>query len=195
MTKTLLIVGIVLFLVGPCLVLPFLLAEFRIHDEVQRMSGLVGSPCDSVNDVASFSPLFAAESETITVKVTLKNKGRYGCPAHVGLINSAFDASPAEQRREMVLDPDKTYQYLWILTPKKTGTFEVGTYVTTDERYYHLTTGKITVTNALGLTSFQMQLASVVGTFLGPILTLPWWLEKRKASSGKKSKKKKRPKS
>lgn len=40
----------------------------------------------------------------------------------------------------------------------------------------------VKVTNWLGLPPFWTRVLPILGTVLGPILTVPWWLERRRSS-------------
>jgi hypothetical protein len=69
---------------------------------------------------------------------------------------------------------------LWVLKPREISAFEIA--ITAGNQTQVI---GIVVTNVLGFTAAQVQILSYVSSFLGPMLTAPWWYEqweKRKKS-------------
>ncbi len=95
------------------------------------------------------------------------------CESLITLSAPGFDSSPSNSEQKIVLPVKKTGSISWIVTPRKTGTYDVSV---SDG----LTTKilGITVNNAFGLSAMHVKLLSGLGTLFGPMFTVPWWWEK-----------------
>jgi hypothetical protein len=60
-----------------------------------------------------------------------------------------------------------------VISPREAGNYEV---VVSAE--FDVQVVGVRVTNLLGLTAPQAKILSYIGYFLGPALSLPWWIEK-----------------
>lgn len=123
-------------------------------------------PCDLEGVRAS--PDTISEQENAELIVSLSTDSDIGCRDTVSLDAPNFSANSTE--RITSLSPaEKTSDVRWILAPRKTGNFKAA--VTTEEDY-----------EAIGITVKKefpwAQLLSGMGTVLGPMLTVPWWLDK-----------------
>lgn len=131
-----------------------------------------------------------SDNETQTLTVSITNKGRTkACEEDISLTAPEFDVSPNVLARTLTIPPSKKISLIWILDPRKLGTFVFVVAFSTPDGYQQI---GITVTNIFGLTIAQAQLLSYVGTFLGtflgPVLSITWWY-----TLWKKHKKKKHP--
>ncbi len=86
---------------------------------------------------------------------------------------AGFALSPLKEEQKIELLPKGKGSLAWILTPHKTGSFQIVVTDILDTRVFG-----VTVTNVFGLNTLQAQLLSVVGGLFGPIFTIPWWLDK-----------------
>jgi hypothetical protein len=154
------------------------------------------SQCTLVIDDVSIEKRVFPESDSQALTVRLAPFGGMeiieGCQQEqvretVMILTPDFDVSPPEIKRTVVLP---TTDVVWILRPKRSGTFAVT--VQTGHDFYK--TIGLTVTNMLGLSPFQAQVLSLLSTFLGPLLTAPWWYERWKEQRDKKASPKKRKK-
>ncbi|MGK7913570.1 MAG: hypothetical protein AB4050_19115 [Synechococcus sp.] len=82
-------------------------------------------------------------------------------------------------------------EFNWVVTPDKPGTYSVVVSIITSEDFPELIASKnvgISVTNIIGLQASHISLISIVSTAFGPILTVPFWLEKYQKRKKKHSK-------
>ncbi len=178
MTKTIIaILGVLLFVLG--LISLLLLQQDRIAAESvdgSFASGVGAQPghCRDIVQEVSLSKRVMTEKESQTLRVVLaKVEAGEICNTTVRLAALDFELAPAATERVVALEPGGTpVVLLWILKPKETGSFEIA--VTAGEQTEVL---GIVVTNVLGLTAVQVQILSYISSFLGPMLTAPWWYE------------------
>lgn len=96
------------------------------------------------------------------------------CVVNVQLAALRFDVSPpALSQTSMELASGETQSFVWLIAPRRTGEHTI--IVTANEELRSL---GVTVRTWLGLTAGQARVASWLATLLGPVLTLPWWLER-----------------
>jgi len=95
------------------------------------------------------------------------------CESVIALRAPGFELAPLKEEQKIALPPKGKGSLAWILTPHKTGSFQVVVTDILDTRVFG-----VTVTNVLGLNTFQAQLLTAIGGLFGPIFTIPWWLEK-----------------
>lgn len=122
---------------------------------------------------ASLSRRVMAENETQAVQVSVTNPFTQACQSTLTLRAPSFDLSPSKDQQAVTVPPGRQGALSWIITPRKTGVYEVAV---ADE----LTTRTLglSVTNVFGLNAFQAQLLAGLSSFLGPMLTAPWWFDK-----------------
>jgi hypothetical protein len=111
------------------------------------------------------------KSQAITVKTSNHMDG--ACRSTISLHAPGFDISPSKEDQQTVLPVKQSGSLSWILTPRKTGTFEISVSDIINTKIFG-----ITVTNTFGLSSFQAKIASIIGSIFGPMLTIPWWWER-----------------
>ncbi|MBA3471639.1 MAG: hypothetical protein H0T57_00165 [Rubrobacter sp.] len=123
-------------------------------------------PCD-LEEVKA-SPDTISEEENAELIVSLSADSDTGCQDTVSLDAPNFSTNSTE-RTTSVSPDEKTADVRWVLAPRKTGDFKAA--VTTGEGY-----------EAIGIAVRKefpwAQLLSGAGTVLGPMLTVPWWLDK-----------------
>jgi hypothetical protein len=131
--------------------------------------------CRNIIRTVSLSKRVMTEKESQTLRVVVANRDGVGiCETAVRLISPDFEVAPAATERLVALEPGgDPVTLLWILKPKETGSFEI--VLTAGDQTQVL---GIVVTNVLGFTAVQVQLLSYLSTFLGPMLTAPWWYER-----------------
>lgn len=124
-----------------------------------------------------------SEDKSQAVVLSIMNQSDTECESIVSLRAPGFDYSPVKEEQRIMLKEKAKGSLSWILTPRKTGTYEIAVSDILNTRIFG-----ITVTNTLGLSTVQAKVASVLGTLFGPMLTVPWWWEKlRKNKEGQKS--------
>lgn len=118
-----------------------------------------------------------AESDTQDLTVTFSNTDKASaCDESVQIAALKFDFSPNEPIRNITIPPGESRSLHWVLGPRELGTLDVTVSISDPDSYKKV---GITVTNIFGLTIWQAQLLSYLGTlvgvFLGPVLSFPWW--------------------
>lgn len=114
-----------------------------------------------------------SESESQVLRVRLSNMGTQTCVAEVTLNAPDFDIGSAPVTRRVNVPPGSaSAQVLWVISPKKLGTFEILVEAGGDSDVIG-----VTVVNVFGLSPWQVQLFSFLSALLGPMLTIPWWYE------------------
>lgn len=134
------------------------------------------TPALSAEVIPTQRVMSESDTQVLTVSLTNHNK-TLTCDEDVGLDAPEFDVSPAiTSDRHMTIPPGQKRSLIWILAPRKLGTFMIGAGFS--PLGIEPVVG-ITVTNVFGLTIWQAQLLSSIGTFLGtffgPVLSFTWW--------------------
>jgi hypothetical protein len=122
------------------------------------------------------------KSQAIVIK-TSNSEETKECQSIVSLQAPGFDASPAKDEQKITLPPKSKGSVSWILTPRKTGVFQVSVSDVFNTKIFG-----ITVTTLFGLSAFQAKIFSILGTIFGPMLTVPWWWEKLRSRGTQKQK-------
>lgn len=116
-----------------------------------------------------------SEDREQTLTVTVGNQFNSStCVVIVELTALRFDISPTTLvRTSAELALGETESFIWLIAPTRTGEHTI--IVMANEE---LQTLGVTVRTWLGLTAGQARVASFVATLLGPLLSVPWWLER-----------------
>jgi hypothetical protein len=112
-----------------------------------------------------------AEQDTVALLVRIRPQE--GCS--VSLEAPSFALTPDTKEYRFEANDTRLNQdtdLVWTLSPEKSGTFDIPVTVAGQTSELHLK-----VTNALGFSPAQAQIVAGLSSFLGPALTLPWWLE------------------
>jgi hypothetical protein len=183
--RSLAITGIVLFGVGIGIALVLWSSAARAYslDMGRSSQGAVSAascqhPLEGVNIVRRV----ISESDSESLSVVLGNDTLGECEISVHLSAPNFDISPTDDSRTVNVPPAQSVTVVWILSPRKSGSFQVAVTAGLDSAVVGLT-----VTNVLGLTPQQAKILSLVATFLGPMLTAPWWYDRLKEARTKKT--------
>jgi hypothetical protein len=182
------ICGIILFLMGVGLAL-YLVFQTTKALGLDRSKPIPAPPFASANVLlCSISQIHVAPlmtlDETQAVTIALANSDRTrACRANVSLSAPEFDISPQDTVRHLVVPPSQTVTIGWILSPRRLGTFTIQVATGLESRFLG-----ISVTNDFGLNTWQAQLLSVIGTFLGPIASAAWWYDRWKEHRRRKRK-------
>lgn len=114
-----------------------------------------------------------SEDRSQAILVTTTNELDVPCETVLSLRAPGFDMSPQKEEQKILLAASSSGSLSWILTPRKTGTFEIALSDVLNTKIFG-----ITVKNMFGLNVFQAKIASIFGGLFGPMLTVPWWFEK-----------------
>lgn len=115
-----------------------------------------------------------AENKSQAILVQVKNTDKKKkCSTMLSLHSPGFDTSPPKDSQSITLPPANKGSLSWIMTPRKTGTYEIAVSDIINTQIFG-----VTVTNVFGLTTAQAKVFSILGSLFGPMLTVPWWIEK-----------------
>jgi hypothetical protein len=117
-------------------------------------------------------------AESGTIEATFMNPEITSCTLQVSLVaSSALDVSPNAPQK-VALSPERpSGTARWIVTPKQSGAWDLR--VQADGRFDQ--PYRIKVTSILGLSSYGAALASQLLVILGPLATVPYWLDRWRA--------------
>jgi hypothetical protein len=179
MKKLALCLGLFILLLGVTSLTVFKKSEntAKLLDKQDSVNGAIyGMPL--CNWSAEELPRVLSENSSISLKINTKNTEQVDCETVLGLRAPGFDVSPAKDEQKVNLKPDATGSLSWIISPRKTGTYEVALTDNINTKSYGLI-----VKNIYGLNSFQTRALSWLGTIFGPMLTVPWWWDRLKKKS------------
>jgi len=114
-----------------------------------------------------------SENKSQAVVVNFSNATSAACESVISLRAPSFDISPLKEEQDIKLDSGKNGSLSWIITPKKTGVYEIAVSDILNTKVFG-----ITVKNIFGLSTLQARLFSSLGTIFGPMLTVPWWWDR-----------------
>lgn len=114
-----------------------------------------------------------SENKSQAILIKAKNSAEKNCETIVSLHAPGFDLSPYKDEQKINLATSGKGSLSWILTPRKSGTFEIAVSDLIDTKIFG-----ITVTDMFGLTANQAKVFSIIGSLFGPMFTIPWWLDK-----------------
>ncbi|MBI4080923.1 MAG: hypothetical protein HY430_04095 [Candidatus Levybacteria bacterium] len=114
-----------------------------------------------------------SENKSQAILIQVKNTAKKECVSYLSLRAPSFDFSPAKEEQKIALAPKGSGSISWILTPRKTGSYEISVSDMLNTQIFG-----ITVTNVFGLSAVQAKLFSIAGTLFGPMLTVPWWMDR-----------------
>ncbi|OGK24767.1 hypothetical protein A3A46_03680 [Candidatus Roizmanbacteria bacterium RIFCSPLOWO2_01_FULL_37_13] len=114
-----------------------------------------------------------SESKSQAILINAKNSNEKSCETIVSLRAPGFDISPYKDEQKISLAASGKGSLSWILTPRKSGTFEIAVSDIINTKIFG-----ITVTDMFGLNANQAKVFSIIGSLFGPMFTIPWWLDK-----------------
>jgi hypothetical protein len=193
MRKVLAICGVFILFVGCGLGLFLLVSKFKAHS---LDSPLAEDPWGCPNcappppppscsaEALAFTEINASKvmsiSESQKMTATLFNYGSEKCKISVTLDAPNFTIS-GEKRQIISIASLKRTDFNWVLSPEKPGTYTVIVSISTGNDAAEIIDSKdvgISVTNVFGLQASQASLLSILSAAFGPILTVPFWLDK-----------------
>jgi hypothetical protein len=139
-------------------------------------------PIDREFPKDSLDHIVMSENENLALFVTARPfEDDEECDASI-LINAPdFTSAPTELY--VYATAESQPQYVVILSPQKAGTLMFS--LTGESGGYLIR--NVTVTNWMGLSPFWAQLLVGMGTVFGPILTVPWWLDRLRERNEQRS--------
>lgn len=185
------VAGVVLFLVGLVLGINLILDALRASslDETNTIYAVVG---DDVPPFctweASLSARVMTQNTSQAVLVQVRNPADRECQSTLSLRAPGFEISPAREEQKIALAAGGAGSLSWIVTPRRTGTFQIAVSDILNTQILG-----VTVKDEYGLTAIQAKLLTLVGSLFGPMLTLPWWVEKLNLRKPKREAQQTRP--
>lgn len=113
------------------------------------------------------------ENKSQAIIIQFSNTYDEKCETILTLRSPGFDTTPNKEEQKINLESKSQGSLSWILTPRKIGTFEI-----TISDIINTKILGITVNNIFGLSATYAKLLSISGSLMGPMLTVPWWVEK-----------------
>lgn len=114
-----------------------------------------------------------ADNKSQAVVIEVKNTDKKTCESILSLQAPSFETSPPKDEQKITVPAGKAGSLSWILTPRKPGTYQIAVSDILNTKIFG-----ITVTNMFGLTATQAKTFSFFSGLLGPMLTVPWWVDK-----------------
>lgn len=134
-------------------------------------------PADREFNVERLDHIVMSESQNLALYVSATPfEGDEECDSFINVNAPNFTSAPTGHYVYATGDSQASH-YVFILSPQKAGSLMF--LLTSDQSSYH---GDVTVTNWMGLNPFWSQMLVGLGTVFGPMLTVPWWLDRRRES-------------
>lgn len=139
-------------------------------DDTKKAHGIISGEVAPCQWDVSEPERVMAENKSQAVVIKTKNPAKQKCETYLSLRAPGFDMRPPKEEIKINLPPSTSGSVSWIITPRRTGTYEMSVSDTLNTRILG-----VTVTNVYGLTAGQAKAASTIGSLFGPMLTVPWW--------------------
>jgi len=128
--------------------------------------------------------LVMTQNENMVLDVVAKpSEGDARCYSWVTVSGPDFSISPQGGWPMQATNTTPNIQS-FILSPTRTGEYTISVLQQGDSSY-NTTLYDVSVGNWMGLSPFWSQMLVGIGTVFGPILTVPWWLDRRRESKEK----------
>lgn len=137
-----------------------------------KSHGIIDGPPPCNWEIKDPEPVMS-ENKTQAILINTSNLLDENCETLLYLRAPNFDISPNKEEQKIVLESTSSGSISWIITPKKTGSYELSITDNLNTKIYG-----INVKNMFGLTAVQAKIASTLGTVFGPMLTIPWWWDR-----------------
>ena len=179
MMKTIIaMAGVLLFLVGLVLGISLIVGALRAAslDETNTIHAAISEDAPPFCTwEASISARVMTQNTSQAVLVKLNNPADRACESTIALRAPGFEISPMREEQKIALAAGAAGSLSWIVSPRRTGTFQIAVSDILNTQILG-----VTVKDEYGLTATQAKLLALVGSLFGPMLTLPWWVEKFK---------------
>ncbi|KKS46686.1 hypothetical protein A3J20_02750 [Candidatus Gottesmanbacteria bacterium RIFCSPLOWO2_02_FULL_42_29] len=142
------------------------------RDSKKQSYGFVEGPLPCNWEVKNPEKVMS-ESKSQAIVINVSNPTGETCQSVISVRSPGFDTSPSKDEQTISLKKDGKGSISWIITPRKSGSFDIALSDTLNTKIFG-----ITVTNIFGLNALQAKIASVLGGLFGPMFTIPWWWDK-----------------
>lgn len=143
-----------------------------LNDEKTSYGTIVSDIPPCTWDIEDPEPVMA-ENKTQAIVINLSSSKESECETLLTVRAPGFDTSPSKESQTVNLPADKKGSISWILSPRKTGVYDIAVTDDINTKIYG-----VTVNNIFGLSVIQAKIASFFGTLFGPMLTVPWWWDR-----------------
>jgi len=191
MRTILAVAGVLLFLVGLVLAFSLIVGALRAAslDETNTIHAALSEDAPPFCTwEASISARVMTQNTSQAVLVKVSNPADRECQSTISLRAPGFDISPAREEQKIALAAGGTGSLSWIVTPHRTGTFQIAVSDILNTQILG-----VTVKDENGLTAAQAKLLALVGSLFGPMLTVPWWVDKLNLRKPKREAQQPRP--
>jgi exosome complex RNA-binding protein Csl4 len=179
MTRTIIAVaGIVLFLVGLILGISLILDALRAAslDEANTIHAAISDDAPPFCTwEASLSTKVMTQNTSQALLVQVSNPADKECQSTLALRAPGFEISPMRDEQRVALTAGGAGSLSWIVTPLRTGTFQIAVSDILNTQILG-----VTVKDEYGLTTTQAKLLALIASLFGPMLTVPWWVDRLK---------------
>jgi hypothetical protein len=179
MMRTILAVaGVLLFVVGLVLAFSLLAGALRaasLDDSKTIHAAISDDAPPFCTWEASISARVMTQNTSQAVLVQVHNPADRECQSTIALRAPGFEISPMREEQKIALPAGGAGSLSWIVSPRKTGTFQIAVSDILNTQILG-----VTVKDENGLTTVQAKLLALVGSLFGPMLTVPWWVDKFK---------------
>lgn len=145
------------------------------RDDEKKGYGIISGEFLPCNWEATAPERVIAEDKSAAVLIKVINKTNEKCDLVLSLRAPGFDASPMKEEQSISLPANKSGSVSWIITPRKTGSYQIAVSDSLDTKIFG-----VTVKNIYGLSTIQAKFLSILGSIFGPMFTLPWWWDRLK---------------
>jgi hypothetical protein len=114
-----------------------------------------------------------AENRSGSIVIKVESSKESECESTISLRAPGFDISPSREDQTVSLPAGKEGSISWIISPRKTGVYDLAVSDAVDTKIYG-----VSVKNIFGLSATQAKIGSFLGSVFGPMLTVPWWWDK-----------------
>jgi len=169
------LVGLAIFIIATCVAALLLTTsqQARARDHTNTRFGVVSSGTPLCVWEVALPQRVLAEDNSQFLVVNATDPAKTDCQSSLTLLAPGFDISPHKEEQILTAKSQGSGSIFWIVTPHKPGSYEIALSDGINTRVLG-----VTVTNLLGLTALQAQILTTLGTLLGPVITIPWWLER-----------------
>ena len=156
------LIGVVLFVLGIWLGFNVLQGEKKavVKDSKKTAYGEIsGDAPPFCSWKAELTDRVMSESKSQAVVVRFTNSAQKNCESSVSLRAPGFTFSPSKEEQSIQLMPKGRGSLSWIITPYKTGTFDISVSDILNTQILG-----ITVTDIFGFSALQAKVFSILGT-------------------------------
>ena len=191
MRTILAVAGVLLFLVGLVLAFSLIVGALRAAslDETNTIHAALSEDAPPFCTwEASISARVMTQNTSQAVLVQVRNLADRECQSTIALRAPGFEISPAREEQKIALKAGGTGSLSWLVTPHRTGTFQIAVSDILNTQILG-----VTVKDEYGLTASQAKLLALIGSLFGPMLTVPWWVDKLNLRKPKREAQQPRP--